>query len=189
MYRSPPRVPQHNLNGYSSTTNKEYLGPPMNSLNRSRSRSPSHLHYTDSRRSISPSLPRKNLAPPRNRSRSPTPNFISTHVTKLANTRTQGPQSLPYIPTQNLSPTNSSSPKHGKNQQVSSVQIPMDSKLTMKSEATLQVSESLTDHSDNTSEVSDEGYRSLGIIQTEKGKNRASLYSQNSVEDVEENGK
>ncbi|XP_031331212.1 GAS2-like protein pickled eggs [Photinus pyralis] len=161
--RSPPRVPQHNLNGYATNAVREYLGPPTNSLNRSRSRSPSHL----SRRSVSPNLPRKTLAPPlsSNRSRSPTPNFVSTHSTKLSNAKTQ-------------------SPKHGKPHQISALQI--DPKLTMKSEATLQVSESSTDHSDNASEVSDEGYRSLGLIQTEKNKNRISLYSQNSVEDVDE---
>ncbi|KAK5638757.1 hypothetical protein RI129_013052 [Pyrocoelia pectoralis] len=165
--RSPPRVPQHHVNGYTTNSNKEYLGPPTNSLNRSRSRSPSHLSYTDARRSVSPNLPRKTLAPPVNinRSRSPTPNFVSTHSTKLSNPKTQ-------------------SPKHIKKQQISALQI--DPKVTMKSEATLQVSESSTDHSDNASEVSDEGYRSLGLIQTERNKNRISLYSQNSVEDVDE---
>lgn len=45
-----------------------------------------------------------------------------------------------------------------------------------------------TDHSDTTSEVSDEGYRSLGIIQ-DKTKQRSSLYSQNSGEDADETGK
>lgn len=57
----------------------------------------------------------------------------------------------------------------------------------MKSEASLHVGENLTDHSDNASEVSDEGYRSLGIVH-DKTRNRTSLYSQNSVEDVDENG-
>lgn len=86
-----------------------------------------------------------------------------------------GPQSLPYIPVSaNLSPSkqpNGRSP---------------DGKV-MKSEASLQVGENLTDHSDNASEVSDEGYRSLGIVH-DKTRNRTSLYSQNSVEDVDENG-
>lgn len=56
----------------------------------------------------------------------------------------------------------------------------------MKSEAVLQVTD--TDHSDTTSEMSDEGYRSLGIVH-DKTKQRSSLYSQNSAEDAEDNGK
>lgn len=64
----------------------------------------------------------------------------------------------------------------------------MDGGKVLKSEASLQVTDNSTDHSDNASEVSDEGYRSLGIIQNDKARNRASLYSQNSVEDVDENG-
>lgn len=56
----------------------------------------------------------------------------------------------------------------------------------MKSEAVLQVTD--TDHSDTTSEMSDEGYRSLGIVH-DKAKKRSSLYSQNSAEDAEDNGK
>lgn len=59
----------------------------------------------------------------------------------------------------------------------------------LKSETALNGSDALTDHSDNASEVSDEGYRSLGIVHNDKTKNRASIYSQNSVEDVDENGK
>lgn len=55
----------------------------------------------------------------------------------------------------------------------------------LKTETNLLVND--TDHSDTTSEVSDEGYRSLGIIQ-DKTKKRSSLYSQNSGEDVEDNG-
>lgn len=66
---------------------------------------------------------------------------------------------------------------------------PVDGGKVLKSEASLQVSDTLTDHSDNASEVSDEGYRSLGIIHNDKTRNRVSLYSQNSVEDVDENGK
>lgn len=155
--RSLPRVPPHVINGSPTLNAKEYLGPPMNSINRSRSRSPSHLSHPDPRRSLSPNLPRKTLAPPSNRSRSPTPNYVSTHVTKLS-----------------------------KNSQRQVAAIQIDPKITLKSEATLQVSESSTDHSDNASEVSDEGYRSLGIIQTER-KNRVSLYSQNSVEDADDN--
>ncbi|KAF5285775.1 hypothetical protein FQR65_LT13054 [Abscondita terminalis] len=145
--RSLPRVPPHHA-GTPPMLNKEYLGPPMNSINRSRSRSPS-------RRSASPNLPRKTLAPPTNRSRSPTPNYVSTHVAKLSKTN-----------------------KYPK--QVAAMQIEPP-KVTLKSEATLQVSESSTDHSDNASEVSDEGYRSLGLVQ-----NRTSLYSQNSAEDADE---
>lgn len=47
------------------------------------------------------------------------------------------------------------------------------------------MSDHSTDHSDNTSEVSDEGYRSLGLVPGDKTRNRSSLYSQNSAEDAE----
>ncbi|KAL1502671.1 hypothetical protein ABEB36_007784 [Hypothenemus hampei] len=176
---SPASLPP-TINGISNGPNS--LGPPMNSLNRSRSRSPSHL-YNDSRRSVSPNFPRKSLIPPSsNRSRSPTPNFTSTHHTKLTTNKSpqhiknSGPQSLPFIPT-------SSKSKH-----VASIQIPAENKV-MKSEAVLQVnseSHSSDNHSDTSSQMSDEGYRSLGIAQ-DKNKQRSSLYSQNSNEDVEEN--
>ncbi|XP_044261603.1 GAS2-like protein pickled eggs [Tribolium madens] len=128
------------------------LGPPMNSLNRSRSRSPSYLN---DRRSVSPNLPRKSLVPPI-RSRSPTPNYTSSHHTTLKTKAT---------------PT--TSPKH-KNH-VASIQVPL------KSETSIQINE---DQSDTTSEVSDEGYRSLGAIQ-DKTKKRL---SQDSVDDAEYNG-
>lgn len=185
--RSPPRTPNSGPHSLDSVglPKKEFLGPPMNSLNRSRSRSPSYASYTDSRRSASPSLPRKSFLQPPNRSRSPTPNFTSTHVTKLTKSPqklvNQGPQSLPYIPIYQSSPK-----PPAKNQHVSSIQIPVDSKVTMKSEAVLQVSDNSTDHSDNASEVSDEGYRSLGLVINDKNKNRTSVYSQNSTEDAED---
>lgn len=183
-------VPASSSGSANNSPNAPLLGPPMNSINRSRSRSPSQLSYADSRRSSSPNVPRRTLpVPPSiNRSRSPTPNFTSTHLTKLSTNRSpqhshkgygaqslpplgnSGPQSLPIIPT---------SPK---SKHVSSVQIPVDTKV-MKSEAVLQVTD--TDHSDTTSELSDEGYRSLGIVQ-DKAKQRSSLYSQNSAEDAEE---
>lgn len=175
---SPASLPP-TINGVNSGPHS--LGPPMNSLNRSRSKSPSFLH-ADTRRSISPNFPRKSLAaPPNIRSRSPTPNFTSTHTTKLATrssqpsvkTASSGPQSLPpYLP----------QPKH-----VASIQIPVENKV-LKSEAVLQVnteSHSSDTHSDTSSQMSDEGYRSLGIVQ-DKNKKRSSLYSQNSAEDVEE---
>ncbi|XP_060533902.1 GAS2-like protein pickled eggs isoform X2 [Cylas formicarius] len=176
---SPASLPP-TINGTAGSHHT--LGPPMNSLNRSRSRSPSHTSYIDaSRRSVSPNLPRKTLALPPNRSRSPTPNFTSTHVTKLTTATTpnkspaqrgSGPQSLPFIPT---------SPK---SKHVTSVQIPVVDSKVMKSEASLHVND--TDQSDTTSEMSDEGYRSLGVVQ-DKVKQRSSVYSQNSAEDVEEN--
>ncbi|XP_025837668.1 GAS2-like protein pickled eggs isoform X2 [Agrilus planipennis] len=186
--RSPPRnsLPNIPTNGIPT---KDYLGPPMNSLSRSRSRSPSHLSYTDSRRSVSPNMPRKVLAPPVNRSRSPTPNYVSTHTTKLSSPKStpqrglssspSGPQSLPYIPTNySSSPTYGTTKPLGRNGQDCN-------RLTLKSETSLQVSDHSTDHSDNASEVSDEGYRSLGIVH-DKTKNRASLISQNSIEDADE---
>ncbi|XP_076255635.1 GAS2-like protein pickled eggs isoform X2 [Rhynchophorus ferrugineus] len=177
---SPASLPP-TLNGTSSGPNS--LGPPMNALNRSRSKSPSFL-YPDTRRSVSPNFMRKTLAPPISthsitRSRSPTPNFTSTHTTKLATktsnlvkNHSSGPQSLPYIPQS----------KH-----VASIQIPAENKV-MKSEAVLHVnteSHSSDTHSDTSSQMSDEGYRSLGIVQ-DKTRKRSSLYSQNSTEDVEE---
>ncbi|CAH1129658.1 unnamed protein product [Ceutorhynchus assimilis] len=178
---SPASLPPL-INGVASGPNS--LGPPMNSINRSRSRSPSHL-YADSRRSVSPNFPRKSLVPPtHNRSRSPTPNYTSTHHTKLATNKSpqhivknSGPQSLPFIPT---------SPK---SKHVASINIPADNSKVMKSEAVLQVnseSQSSDNHSDTSSQMSDEGYRSLGIVQ-DKNKKRSSVYSQNSAEDVEEN--
>lgn len=42
--------------------------------------------------------------------------------------------------------------------------------------------------SDNGSEISDEGYRSLGLIQNGKGDKRASMLSQASNEDAENSG-
>lgn len=68
-------------------------------------------------------------------------------------------------------------------QHIASIQIPVETR-NLKSEASLQVNE---DQSDTTSEVSDEGYRSLGAVQ-DKSKKRTSLYSQDSVEDAEDNG-
>ncbi|XP_017768571.1 PREDICTED: uncharacterized protein LOC108556811 [Nicrophorus vespilloides] len=188
--------PNHS-NGFS----KSSLGPPMNAINRSRSRSPSRM--SNDRRSVSPFLQRKSLVPPANRSRSPTPNYVSTHTTKLSTSssspkKTQSSnyshQSLPYIPstTQTIPKTTSrNSPNH---HHVTHIQIPADgnskygANTTMKAEASLQVSgDSNTDHSDNASEVSDEGYRSLGVVVNGGDKkNRNSLYSQNSAEDVEE---
>lgn len=167
--RSTPQT--HTYTNGCPAHQKDHLGPPMNSINRSRSRSPSHLYHTDSRRSVSPHLSKKTLVPPtRNRSRSPTPNFTSTHTAKLSNGKV----------------------KNGMKNHVSAIQIPVpiDPRTTLKSEVSLQVSENLTDHSDNASEVSDEGYRSLGVVQsvTDKGKNRNSLCSQNSVDDVEDSG-
>lgn len=147
----------------------------MHSLNRSRSRSPSQFYRNDDRRSVSPNLPRKTLMPPSNRSRSPTPNFISTHQTKLSTNKSPKHQN--------------SSPKVAK-KHVSMLQIPLDKGITkdlLKSEATLVVNDQLTDHSDTTSEMSDEGYRSLGIV-NDKTKKRSSVYSQNSAEDAEDYG-
>lgn len=148
---------------------KDYLGPPMNALNRSRSRSPSYVQYNDTRRSASPNVNRKSYLQPANRSRSPTPNFTSTHTTKLSK-----------------SPKSTVEQASRKMQHITALQIPCESKPILKSEATLVVSDG-TDHSDNASEVSDEGYRSLGLV-TEKGKKRASVGSQNSMEDAEECG-
>ncbi|XP_018565889.1 GAS2-like protein pickled eggs isoform X2 [Anoplophora glabripennis] len=196
-YERPPAgsatVPT-GVNGYPNTSSNSppLLGPPTNSLNRSRSRSPSHLSYTDTRRSVSPNFPRKSLNIPQsiNRSRSPTPNFTSTHLTKLSTHRSPqhlqknyGPQSLPIINSGHQSLPVNVVPTSPKSKHVSSMQIPADTKV-MKSEAVLQVTD--TDHSDTTSEVSDEGYRSLGIVHDKK-KQRSSLYSQNSSEDAEEN--
>ncbi|XP_050310516.1 GAS2-like protein pickled eggs [Anthonomus grandis grandis] len=178
---SPASLPP-TINGVANNTHS--LGPPMNSLNRSRSRSPSHLSYIDPRRSVSPNFPRKSLVPPsqHNRSRSPTPNFTSTHHAKISTNKSpqhvknSGPQSLPFFPT---------SPK---SKHVASLNIPVETTKVLKSEAILQVnseSHSSDNHSDTSSQMSDEGYRSLGIH--DKNKKRSSVYSQNSADDVEEN--
>lgn len=110
-------------------TNTSTLGPPMNALNRSRSRSPtSYQMLTDSRRSVSPNFPRKTLMPPANRSRSPTPNYTSTFNAKLATNykspqiKSSGPASLPIMST---SPT-------PKKQHVASLHIPMESKVSIR---------------------------------------------------------
>lgn len=107
------------------------LGPPMNSLNRARSRSPtSYQSMPDSRRSVSPNFPRKNLlpAPLPNRSRSPTPNYTSTFTAKLATNnrnaqqKNSGPASLPIIP---------SSPTPQKKRQIASINIPVETKVIL----------------------------------------------------------
>lgn len=186
--RAPPSSHPQGQN-VENSSKSNLLGPHMNSLNRSRSRSPSYSAYQDTRRSASPNVQRKNLAPPQNRSRSPTPNFTSTQYAKLSKspqkTQNQGPQSLPYIPTYQ---SQNSHQKINGSKHVSSIQIPVDGKSTMKTETTLQINDNLTDHSDNASEVSDEGYRSLGVIAGERNKNRTSLYSQNSADDAEDHG-
>lgn len=114
---------------HAGSVNTSTLGPPMNSLNRSRSRSPgSYQSIIDSRRSVSPNFPRKNLMPPPNRSRSPTPNYTSTFSAKLATTnrspqhRNSGPSSLPIM---SISPTPR---KH----HVASLHIPVESKVSIQ---------------------------------------------------------
>lgn len=222
--RSPPRTRRNSVNNNpnNSSPQKDYLGPPMNSINRSRSRSPTSGSKNIDRRSVSPSRRSPNmgrnhsLIPPNTRSRSPTPHFVSTQVGKVtqksSRTRSRSPtpsyipntspkvknqQPSPNLNTRSRSPTPNlkSSPKHSSatntsSSHVTSIQIPLDNKVNLVSEASLQISDpTSTDHSDNASEVSDEGYRSLGIIQTtDKTKaNRLSYNSQNSVEDAEYN--
>ncbi|KRT86682.1 hypothetical protein AMK59_1252, partial [Oryctes borbonicus] len=182
-YRAPL-----NTNVTDSPEKKGYLSLPSGLRSRSRSPSASALTQFDSRRSASPNLQRKSLAPPQSRSRSPTPNFTSTHITKLSTNKNllknSGPQCLGNI--LSTSPTHTSKQTNGKahSNVISSMQLP----ATCKTEASLQVSDHSTDHSDNTSEVSDEGYRSLGLVPGDKTRNRTSLYSQNSAEDAEFNG-
>ncbi|RZC42222.1 GAS2-like protein 2 [Asbolus verrucosus] len=177
VYYDRSAVPPTAGTGYG--TSPYSLGPPMNALNRSRSRSPSYL---SDRRSVSPNFPRKSLVPPM-RSRSPTPNFTSTHQTKLSTNRSPKTSTSP-----STSPVHHAKYANAKShtQHITSIQIPVDNRVNLKSEASLQVSEALTDQSDTTSEMSDEGYRSLGVIQ-DKNKQRSSLHSQNSVEDAEDN--
>lgn len=149
-------------------------------------------------------MPRNNsLVPPNTRSRSPTPHFISTQIGKVTHAKNQRSRSPTpsYItnnskfnksnrsPTPNRSTSPTSNAKN-KSSHVSSIQIPLETKVNLVSEASLQISDpTSTDHSDNASEVSDEGYRSLGVIQPDKTKNRLSFNSQNSVEDAEYSGK
>lgn len=157
----------------------------MNSLNRSRSRSPSYVQQhndTTTRRSASPNLTNKRYLHAPDRSRSPTPNFTSTHVTKLS----RSPQKTINDINGHTTDSNSGSSNKKMQNVISAMQIPCENKQTLKSEATLVVSDN-NDHSDNASEMSDEGYRSLGVV--DKVKLRTSLCSQNSIEDAEENGK
>ncbi|CAG9861651.1 unnamed protein product [Phyllotreta striolata] len=148
-YDRSPLAQTEPVNGYTAS-GPNSLGPPMNALNRSRSRSP--------KRSLSPNLStRRSLVPPSVRSRSPTPN----HPSKLPSNRS------PQHRTNGHSQSSNGHSKH-KNSHNSN-----DTKVTD------------TDHSDTTSEVSDEGYRSLGIVH-DRTKQRSSLYSQNSAEDAEE---
>lgn len=169
-YERSPIIHADVVNTCNGISGPNSLGPPMNSINRSRSRSP--------KRSLSPNLSsRRSLVPPINRSRSPTPNYTSNLNTKLSTNRSPqhknyGPQSLPVMVNGHLKNKNV----------VSSMQIPIDPKV-LKTEVNLHVND--TDHSDTTSEVSDEGYRSLGIVH-DRTKQRSSLYSQNSAEDAEE---
>ncbi|CAH2010942.1 unnamed protein product [Acanthoscelides obtectus] len=167
------------------------LGPPMHSLNRSRSRSPSQLLASASapRRSISPApskQPHLLQATTDRRSRSPTPNFTSTYTAKLASS---APCSSKHTPTTvHAYAVANSTPKPAKTipqqpqQHVTTtglLQIDVDSQV-LKSETSLQVND--TDHSDSTSEMSDEGYRSLGIIQD---KNKQPPSQQNSLDATE----
>lgn len=193
----------------------------MNAINRSRSRSPTPGAKTIERRSASPSrrspnMGRNSLIPPNARSRSPTPHFVSTSIGKITNSNSKSsktrsrsptpsyiPNSSPKMKNRSISPgctTRSRSPTPNivkastpkLTNHVSSIQVPLDSKVNMVTEVSLQISDpTSTDHSDNASEVSDEGYRSLGVIPpSEKTKaNRLSYNSQNSVEDAEYSGK
>ncbi|XP_022902840.2 GAS2-like protein pickled eggs isoform X2 [Onthophagus taurus] len=191
------------INTQNQETPKQYLSLPHS--DRGRSRSPSQPL---TRRSLSPNIQRKQLSVPISRSRSPTPNFVSH--TKWTMKNNHGPSSLPYIPnnekpnlnetklnetklnesktnfnetkSQNGSPIKLAKHANAKNASniISSLQIPVH----CKTEASLHVSDHSTDHSDNTSEVSDEGYRSLGVVQGDR-RNRNSIYSQNSAEDAE----
>lgn len=221
LLRSPPRTRRNSVNNNNpnASPQKDYLGPPMNSLNRSRSRSPTPGSKTIDRRSVSPSrrspnMGRNSLIPPNARSRSPTPHFVSnTQVGKISNHKVSNkvrsrsptpsyiPNTSPKMKNRSVSPgcnNRSRSPTPNiiknspKSNHVASIQIPYDNKVNLVSEASLQISDpTSTDHSDNASEVSDEGYRSLGVIQpSDKSKaNRLSYNSQNSVEDAEFNGK
>lgn len=82
---------------------------------------------------------------------------------------------------------------------VSTVQIPISNDAENNNDTTSSTTSSMTqvtndgankyeNISDNGSEISDEGYRSLGLIQSNNPK-RISLHSQASNEDVEINGK
>jgi hypothetical protein len=76
---------------------------------------------------------------------------------------------------------------------ISSVQIPLaqDEPLVSEVKAENGTSDGANKYeniSDNGSEISDEGYRSLGLIQSNNAK-RISLHSQVSNEDADTNGK
>lgn len=69
------------------------------------------------------------------------------------------------------------------------VSIPISSQTTLDDNKTdLEVANRYENVSDNGSEISDEGYRSLGIIQNGIINKRASVHSQVSNEDAENSG-
>lgn len=206
-----------------------HLGPPLNSLNRSRSRSPTAATAAmNARRSVSPNLPRRHNQQTTNspsslnvgsrtRSRSPTPYYTSTHTTKLSSpnntsprrsVHNSGPASLPIVQssyisnggvarkksTSNVTP-NGTNANNGTTH-VSMLHITPEQKQKQSSTAT-EVStttngDTTTDQqSDNGSEVSDEGYRSLGILDKSNGQryhpSSQSVHSPNSSDDAEDN--
>lgn len=219
-----------------SSRGGSHLGPPMNSLNRSRSRSPTAA--LNARRSVSPNLPRRNHQQQqgmlglgtsslgvgsRTRSRSPTPYYTSTHTTKLSSPNSNstntsprksvhnvnsGPASLPIVQssyinnggvarkknTTNL--TNATNANNGTTH-VSTLHITPEQKqkqaaTATTTEVTATNGDTTTDQqSDNGSEVSDEGYRSLGILDKSNGQrcnpSSQSVNSPNSSDDAEYN--
>lgn len=182
--RSPPRTRRSSISSVCSNGHvpipppppppQHLLLPTVSSRNRSRSPTPSRKHSTTinehNRRSVSPSpnkmkVKSKTLTIPNRsmRSRSPTPSLFAQDR---------------HVATMKIQPESRNSENH-------------------ISEATLQILDTTVVNgetcSDNGSEISDEGYRSLGLIQNQDGKlsnkiNRLSLNSQNSYDDADFTG-
>ncbi|XP_030243358.1 GAS2-like protein pickled eggs isoform X4 [Drosophila navojoa] len=149
----------------------------------------------------------------KHRSRSPTPQRKFLNQTNgLAQTVEPLPQGSPYLARRSMSPSQrrindmrkkqssldgySSGPKSlpagsgagGSDGQEESASSSSSSAATVAAIAQPEQSNKFENISDNGSEISDEGYRSLGVIQSNAQK-RESLHSQASIEDAETNAR
>lgn len=128
-----------------------------------------------------------------------------------SNHRLEAPTSLPYLgdmdraaspsrkhlaPRANSPKRKSSSPERRTKIVASNHLVPTPHGMRNKSPRPVSPAPAAESASDNGSEVSDEGYRSLGVVAgstqgspSTKTTNRYSMHSQNSIEDAEFNGK
>lgn len=124
-----------------------------------------------------------------------------------SNNRLDAPTSLPYLGDVDRAPSpnrrirnqsparKSSSPDRRTKIVVSNHLVPAPHGIRNRSPRPVSPAPQVESASDNGSEVSDEGYRSLGVVASTQGSpntkttNRYSLHSQNSIEDAEFSGK